>query len=462
LQVENTLRALRDLLGPAGIIVGADVEERHLVDVLGQRGERPLAVLRPQDTEQVAAALKLCHAAGVPVVTQGGRTGLARGQLPQAGEIVLSLERMTRIEAVDADGGTALVQAGVVLQALQDRLALEGLMFPLDFGGRGSCTIGGNISTNAGGNRVIRYGMTRDLVVGLEAVLADGTVLDGLKTVIKNNTGPDLKQLFIGSEGTLGVVTRAVLKLLPRPLDRAVALCAVPDFDRVRALLRRARAGLGGDLTAFEVMWDTYFSRVPVVLGKAPPLAAGHAYYVLIEVSGADARELGERLETVLDDAMNEAVVADAVIAKSGAEADRLWHMRDLSIEVSRLLDPIVPFDVSIAVASMDRFVADLETAVRAIDPRCDSLVFGHVGDGNLHLAVHQPPERPEVFDAVEEAVYALVGRYNGSVSAEHGIGSLKRAFLRHSRSPAEIETMRVLKRALDPRNILNPGRILA
>ncbi|MBL8533327.1 MAG: FAD-binding oxidoreductase [Betaproteobacteria bacterium] len=454
-------QALREALGERGFLDGADVEERYLVDVAGHRGERPLALLRPQNTGEVSRAMAICHAACIAVVPQGGRTGLAQGQLPRAGEAVLSLERMCAIESVDADAGMATVQAGVILQTLQEHVDPLGFLFPLDLGGRGSCTIGGNIATNAGGNRVIRYGMTRELVIGLEAVLADGTVLDGLTPVIKNNTGPDLKQLFIGSEGVLGVITRAIVRLMPKPAERAVALCCLPDFSAVRSLLRRVRSGLGGELTAFEVMWDSYYSRALRVAGRPPPLAGGHPFYALVEASGTDAAAMTGRVEATLQSAIEGGAVIDAVIAKSAAEIEHLWRLRDISVEVARLMVPLVPFDVSVPVADMETFVNRLDAAVLALDPRCDTIVFGHVGDGNLHIGVHRPEDRPELFEIIEESVYSLVGEYRGSVSAEHGIGVLKRDFLRHTRSAAEVATMRALKQALDPRGILNPGRIL-
>jgi FAD/FMN-containing dehydrogenase len=461
LSASRVLSALHELLGSRGLLPAEAVEERYRVDVLGQRGEAPLSVMRPADTPQLSAALALCHAAGVPVVTQGGRTGLAQGQLPQAGEIVLSTERMTAIEEIDADAATATVQAGVPLQRLQERVEPDGLMFPLDLGARGSCTLGGNIATNAGGNRVLRYGMTRELVLGLEVVLADGSVLDGCKPLLKNNTGPDLKQLFIGSEGTLGVVTRAVLRLFPLPADRAVALCAVEDFECVKALLRHVRGVLAGELTSFEVMWDSYYRRAVPLLGRPAPIAPGRAFHVLIEASGADPALLAAGVERMLAGAIEQQIVADAVLAKSGAEIAELWRVRDLAIEASRQLDPIVPFDISVPIARMGRFVTEMQAATRAVDARCDVLVFGHLADGNLHVAVHAPPDRPDSFHAIERAVYGLVGRHGGAVSPEHGIGWLKRAYLGHSRSPAEIAVMRQLKAALDPRNILNPGRIL-
>lgn len=457
----DILTTLENSIGNA-IAHGDDIGERYLLDVIGNRGAPPLAVIRPTCTAEVSRALAVCCDLGVPVVTQGGRTGLALGQLPREGEIVLSLDRMTAIEAIDADTSTATVQAGVILQTLQERAEAEGLMFPLDLGGRGSCTIGGNISTNAGGNRVIRYGMTRDLIVGLEAVLADGTVLNGLQTITKNNTGPDLKHLFIGSEGILGVVTRAVVRLFPKPADRIVALCAVDDFDKVRALLRHCRERLAGEHTAFEVMWRSYFSRAVTLTGKPSPVAVDHAFHVLIEASGMDSRVLRDRLEHALHEAITGHIVADAVVAKSGAENDVLWRVRDLAIETSRLLDPIVPFDVSVAIGDMEAFAGNIGKAVTALDRRCEMIVFGHVGDGNLHIGIHHPPERPELFERIEQVVYQTVGDYHGSVSAEHGIGWLKRDFLKHTRSDAEIRTMRLLKNTLDPKHILNRNRVFA
>ncbi len=456
---DPALDALQLLLGERGFVRGPAVEERYRLDAVGRAGEAPLALLRPADTGQVSRALAICHAAGLPVVPQGGRTGLVQGQLPRAGEIVLSMERMAAIEAIDADAGMATVQAGVVLQALQEKLDELGLMFPLDLGARGSCTIGGNISTNAGGNRVIRYGMTRELIIGLEVVLADGTVLDGLTPVIKNNTGPDLKHLFIGSEGILGVVTRAILRLVPKPGGRVVALCAAAEFSQVRALLRHARLRLAGELTAFEVMWDSYFSRAVKVIGRAAPIAPGHAFYVLLEAAGPDSGCVAN-LERMLADALQEGIAADAVLAKSEAENARLWELRDRSVEVSRVTVPIVTFDVSLPIAAMEAFVAQLRAATLAIDVACDTVVYGHLGDGNLHLTVHYPPDRPDAEPAVQRAVYALVGSYRGSVSAEHGIGIMKREFLAHSRTAQEIAAMRALKDALDPKHILNPGRI--
>lgn len=459
--IERTLVTLGEILGPAGLLVGDDIGDRHRGDIHGNLGEPPIAVARPRDTAQVSQVLAACNAAGIPVVTHGGRSGLVLSCTTRPGELVLSMERMSAIESIDADACTATVQAGVVLQTLQERLEPEGLSFPLDLGGRGSCTIGGNIATNAGGNRVIRYGMTRDLVLGLEVVLSDGTVLDGLKPFIKNNTGVDLKQLFIGSEGVLGVVTRAVLRLVPKPEDTAVAFCGLAGFDGVRALLRHLRRRLGGDLTAFEVLWQGYYTRYLGLHPSGAPMPDAHQFYVLTESSGSGGDGLQERFERALAEAIDEGIVDDVVIAKSGSETAALWRMRDLAIEVSRTLGPHVGFDVSLRIAEMDAFAGELEAVARGLGAGCQTLVFGHAGDGNLHLAVSHSQDTGVDKGAVEEAVYDLVRRYGGSISAEHGIGISRRAYLGHTRTSAEIDAMRALKRTLDPYGILNRDRVL-
>jgi FAD/FMN-containing dehydrogenase len=333
-------------------------------------------------------------------------------------------------------------------------------MFPLDLGSRGSCTIGGNISTNAGGNRVIRYGMTRDLVLGLEAVLADGTVLRGVRKYIKNNTGIDLKQLFVGTEGTLGAVTRAALRIFPAPAERQVALCALSNFDQVRALLTLARKRLGGELTAFEVMWNSYYRlTTELVKGVARPLAADHPFYVLFEASGSDAERLRADLEKLLEQALGDDIILDATIASSGAAAAAIWRIRDSSVELGRALGPRVGFDVSVAIDRMDAFADAIDAGLKTIDKHAYAIVFGHAGDGNLHiLATYSPPA--DKYDQISKLVYGITGDVGGSISAEHGIGILKRPYLKLSRTADEIETMRTLKRALDPHQILNPGRI--
>ncbi len=333
-------------------------------------------------------------------------------------------------------------------------------MYPLDLGARGTCTIGGNISTNAGGNRVIRYGMTRDLVLGLEAVLADGTVLKGVRKYIKNNTGTDLKHLFIGTEGTLGVVTRAALRIFPAPAEQQVALCALPSFDAVRALLDLARKRLGGELTAFEVMCKFYYRyATELVKGVVAPLPAGSPYYILMESSGSDGERLRTDVEKLLEEALGEGIITDATIASSSAAAAAIWRLRDSSVEVSRATAPSVGSDISLAIDQMEPFTIAIEKAIKKVDKDAVMTVLGHVGDGNLHVnAKYSPPA--DKHEEMKEIIYSTTADFGGSISAEHGIGITRRPYLKLSRTAEEIETMRTLKRALDPHQILNPGRI--
>ncbi len=455
------LDELRAAFDATTVLTGADIEPRYHTDMAGVPVAPPLAVVRPRGTEDVSRLLELCHTARVPVTTQGGMTGLVRGTMPQAGEIVLSTERMNAIEEVDTGGGVVVTQTGVPLQRLQERVGQDGFMFPLDLGARGSCTIGGNISTNAGGNRVIRYGMTRDLVLGLEAVLADGTILKGVRKYIKNNTGIDLKQLFVGTEGTLGVVTRAALKIFPAPAEQQVALCALQSFDKVRALLDLSRTRLGGDLTAFEVMWNEYYRlTTELVPGVAAPLPTNHPFYVLLESSGSDAERIRADLERMLADALDDDIILDATIASSGAAAAAIWKIRDSSVELGRALGPAgVGFDVSLAIDQMEAFAKAINDGLKRIDKSAYAIVFGHAGDGNLHVNAKYSATSDRT-EEISKLVYGITGDFSGSISAEHGIGMLKRPYLKLSRTAEEIETMRTLKRALDPHHILNPGRI--
>ena len=457
----DILGDLRAAFDPTTVLTGADIDARYHTDMAGILVPPPAAVMRPRTTEDVSQFLKICHRAHMPVTTQGGMTGLVRATMPQAGEIVLSMERMNAIEEVDTGGGVVVTQTGVPLQRLQERVGEHGFMFPLDLGARGSCTIGGNISTNAGGNRVIRYGMTRDLVLGLETVLADGTILKGVRKYIKNNTGIDLKQLFVGTEGTLGVVTRAALRIFPAPAEQQVALCALPSFDAVRAFLDRSRAGLGGELTAFEVMWNEYYRLTTErVKGVAAPLPTSHPFYVLLESSGSDAQRMRDSLENLLEGALGDEIILDATIASSGAAAAAIWRIRDSSVELGRALGPAgVGFDISLAIDKMESFANVINAAVKKLDKDAYAIVFGHAGDGNLHVNVKYPPTSDRT-EEVSKLVYGITGDFAGSISAEHGIGMLKRPYLKLSRTEEEIETMRTLKRALDPHQILNPGRI--
>ena len=458
-------KALVAALGEAApalgaVLTGEAAQEKAASD--WSRMGTPLAVVRPSSTAEVSAVLKQCHAAGVPVTAWGGKTGLVQGGFSD-GHVALSLERMAAIEEVDVVGGTISVQAGCILQVAAEAAEARGLLLPIDLGARGSATIGGVLATNAGGNRVIRYGMARDMVLGLEAVLADGTVISSMNHLIKNNAGYDLKQLFIGSEGTLGVITRAVIRLRSLPTSQDTAFAGAAQFADLPKLLRHMERGLAGSLSAFEVMWREFYALVtsPPALGRAP-LTDRHAFYVLIEAQGADPAADGARFEALLTDALEQGLIADAALAKSQSERNAMWALRDDISQTARHW-PIFTFDVSLKLADMEAYVDEVRAALLAGWPDKATLtVFGHLGDGNLHLVVGVGSRAKKAKQAVEAIVYGGVRTRGGSVSAEHGIGLEKRDYLGWSRSPEEVALMRTLKAALDPKNILNPGKVLA
>ncbi len=448
---------LEELVGASHVAIGAAAKE--IAQSAWTRLGEPAAVVRPASTEEVAALMRLAHAEDLSMTPWGGRTGLVDGAKADGG-IALSLERMRDIESIDKVASTMTVQAGCTVQAACEAAEEAGLFLPLDLGSRGSATIGGVISTNAGGNRVLRYGMVRDMVLGLEAVLADGTVVNALNHLIKNNTGYDIKQLFIGSEGTLGVVTRAVLRLRPKPASQNAAFLGVDRFEALAPLLRILEADLGGELSAFEVMWPQFYELVTTEPARGRPvLPPGQAFYVLVEALGADPAGDGERFEAALMRTIEAGLVADAAVAKTGAERARMWALRDDVGQTARN-GPTVVFDISLPISEMEAYLAEVRAALAARWPAAELVVFGHLGDGNLHLIAGVGDRGAR--HAVEEIVYGLLRRRGGSVSAEHGIGLSKRAYLAYSRSPAEIALMRRLKTALDPRNVLNPGKVLA
>ncbi|MEZ5567501.1 MAG: FAD-binding oxidoreductase [Halioglobus sp.] len=440
----------------------------RLRKLLGEKGVReqpddymPDIVLKPASTEEVAGILRICSAAGQALVPMGGKTGLASGHFQTDGELGLSLERMQAIEEIDTENRTMTVQAGCILQVAAEAAEAHELLLPLDFGARGSATIGGNVATNAGGNMVIRYGMTRDMVLGLEVVLADGTVVSNLNKMLKNNTGYDIRQWFIGAEGTLGVITRVVLRLRPQPKSQNTALLAVDDFASVKSLLRFLDSRTAGTLSAYEEMWPEfyeYITREGSVHKR--PLPHGCAFYVLVETQGSDPRGDAERFETVLGEAMEEGLVSDAVLTRSQAERNALWEIRDDVLELFKL-GPFIPFDVSLTLERMEPFVADIRAGMATHDDQI-CIVFGHLGDGNLHVNLGNRQAENFDYDALQTLLYETVERYHGSVSAEHGIGLSKREQLHRSRSPEELQLMMGLKRMLDPQNILNPNKIFS
>jgi FAD/FMN-containing dehydrogenase len=456
----DIVEQLRHAIGAGSVLSGTQIGAHHHSDFSGEYGCAPRALVRPADTAALAAVLKICSAAGQRVVVQGGLTGLSGGATPQPGEIAISMERISGIEQIDRDSMTATVLAGTPLETVQRAAAEAGFLFPLDLGARGSCTIGGNIATNAGGNQVIRFGMMRNLVLGLEAVLADGTVLSSMNRMLKNNAGYDLKQLFIGTEGTLGIVTRAVLRLWPKLPSRVTALAALSGFDDTVALLKLMQGRLSGSLSAFEVMWDSYFDFVVEHIDSArSPFERRHAIYALIDAEAADDAANRAQLESALEAALEAGLIADAVVAQSEREAQSLWAIRDGIGEVNRYLKPGCSFDVSMPISAMPAFLGRVDREFSARFPSVRNLVFGHVGDNNLHLRV--TTGRAEDLAALNDIVFAATGEVGGSVSAEHGIGVLRREYLHYSRSQAEIDLMWRLKAVFDPQGILNAGRVL-
>jgi len=455
------IEALARIVDPSGLLTGQDIGPRYLNTRGHGTAGIPLCVLRPKTTAEVSDILKLCHQHNQPVVPQGGMTGLVGGGAPLGGEVVLSLERMNEIEEFDAEGRTLTAQSGVILQTAHEYCEERGFMLPLDLGARGSATIGGVISTNAGGVRVIRYGMMRESVLGLEAVLADGTVMSSMNKMLKNNAGYDLKHLFIGSEGTLGIVTRAVCRLRPKPRSINTAFAGIADFDKLVAFLGFMESALGGELASFEVMWGAYDrfvrERCPSL---RPPLQPGHEFYVLIEALGSAPESDVEKLETILAEAMDKGLVADAALARSEQQRAAFWAIRENAGEGFRTLGPLCTYDVSMPIRAMGDFGARIEASISRAYPGATTLVLGHMGDGNLHVVAGVGLGTTEAHTRVNDIVYGIIRDLGGSISAEHGIGTEKKNYLSWSRSPQEIVLMRTLKQALDPKAILNPGKV--
>lgn len=451
---------LQKRFGAESVVYGESLHQRA-VSYWDSTPTQALALVKPVSTEQVSELLRWCYQRQLPVVTQGGLTGCVEGCVAAGNEIILSLERMAQIEEIDPVGGTAQVQAGVILETLQQAVADQGLCFPLDLGARGSCTLGGNAATNAGGINVLRYGMMRNLVLGLEAVLPDGTIVSSMNQMLKNNSGYDLKQLFIGTEGTLGVITRLVVRLFPQPLSCNSALVALDSFDQVTQLLNRLQRDLAGTLSAFEVMWGDYIQRVTQPGWHKPPMASDYHFYVLLEAEGADPENDGTRFAALLEQSLEEGVIVDAVLPKSELERRQLWDIRE-NFEALYQQPPTFLYDISLPIKDMQAYVTQVKARLQARWPKAECSVLGHMADGNLHLFISPlcEGERSHLHHQADEDVYEPLRQFEGAVSAEHGIGIEKKAWLGHSRSCAEIDLMRALKKTLDPKLLLNPGRI--
>jgi len=445
------------------VLVGDEVRQRPVSKQIPE-GCQAAALLRPASTDELADMLRICSQHRVPIVPRAGMTGLVGGTVTGPDEIALSLERMSGVISIDRDAQTMVVLAGTPLQIVQEAAAEHGLQFPLDLGARGSATIGGMLATNAGGNKVLRYGMIRDMVLGLEVVLSDGSVMDAMSHLMKNNTGLDVKQLYIGTEGTLGIITRAVLKLYPCAPLRNVAMCAFGSFDAMIATLNHMRSLAGPALTSYEVMWRSYLDLVTEPGRLRSPLGADYPLYALIECEypgpASDAAELNhvELFTQQLQAAMEAGWMEDAVIAQSESESSALWHIRD-EVHYLRELNPVFIFDVSLPIAHMPAYLSALQQSIDDRWPDNRFICYGHIGDGNLHIAISCGSATD--VEAVSTLVYAPLQAFGGSISAEHGIGLYKKPYLCFSRNAVEQDVMRRVKAALDPHNILNPGKIL-
>jgi FAD/FMN-containing dehydrogenase len=466
----SVLDRIHAAVGPQGLITDARDMEPYVVDWRGMfRGATP-AIVRPASTAEVAAVVKICSETGTGVVPQGGNTGMSGGATPSpaGNQIVLHLGRMDRILEVDPLNNTITVEAGCVLANIQQAALAADRLFPLSLGAEGSCQIGGNLATNAGGVNVLRYGNTRDLALGLEAVMADGSVWNGLKGLRKDNTGYDLKQLFIGSEGTLGVITAAVLKLFPRPRAQVTALLALSDPGSAVALLAQLRAACGERVTAFELISrrciDLLLQHIP---DTRDPLAQTYPWYVLTELTDTtDARTLREDFERTVNAAVEANLVRDAIIAESAAQSRALWRMRESIPEASKAEGLLYRHDISISASRIPDFIAAAAAALERAYPGVRIICFGHLGDGNLHYNCFVPGRSradPAALAAtdVNDVVHAVVRDFDGSFSAEHGIGQAKRHALAQHKTALELEMMRMIKRTFDPRNIMNPGKVL-
>ncbi|MCC6472303.1 MAG: FAD-binding oxidoreductase [Burkholderiales bacterium] len=468
--MNEVLERIAAALGPGAVQTGADAQGAA-VDWRRRYFGRPLALVRPASTAEVAAAMRICAHTGTAVVPQGGNTGLCGGATPDASgrQIVLSLARMNRVRELDLLNGALTVEAGCTLAAVQQAALEAGRLFPLSLAAEGTAQIGGNLSTNAGGTAVLRYGNARELTLGLEVVLASGEVWDGLRGLRKDNTGYDLKQLFIGAEGTLGVITAAVLKLHPLPRGRVAAIAALQVAQQALPLFAFAQERLGPRLTGFELFSDFCLELVLKHFpGSVAPFAARHAQYVLIEVSDLDSeRAAGAALEDLLAQALQDALIMDAAVSASLAQFQALWALRDNISEAQAREGPNIKHDVSIPISRMAEYIEAAGEAMARAFPGSRKVVFGHIGDGNLHYNV-SPPEGadPAAFArdtaAVNRVVHDCVARFGGSISAEHGLGQYKNVEIARYKSALELELMRAVKRALDPQGIMNPGKVLA
>jgi len=471
---QSLIATLPEIVGAAHVLRNADDIAPYLSDWRGRYTGQALCVVRPGSTAETARVVSACAAAGVGIVPQGGNTGLVGGATPCSsaghpnGEVLVSLTRMNRIRAIDPDNNTMTVESGCILQRVQEAAAAAGRLFPLSLAAEGTATIGGNLSTNAGGVQVLRYGSMRDLTLGMEVVLADGRIWNGLRGLRKDNTGYDLKQLFIGAEGTLGLITAAVLKLYPLPRSKATAWAAVADPAAAVALLSRLHETCGERINAFEIIGDPALQLVlQHIPGARNPLAQMHTWQVLLELTDAnDSIDLGEMLEPILSEEAATGRLLDAVIAQNETQAHAFWNLRENIAEAQKREGISIKHDVSVPVSRIAEFIQRADVALIQLQPGVRIVCFGHIGDGNLHYNLSKPSLlENEAFIAgqaeVNRLVHDLVHELGGSISAEHGLGQLKREEILRYKSPIEMDMMRAVKAALDPRGLMNQGKLL-
>ena len=468
----SALKQLEQIVGATQVLTG-EAMTPYLIDWRGRYRGQALAVVRPGSTEEVAQVMRLCAEQKIPVVPSGGNTGMCGGATPdETGlALVVCLSRLNRVRALDTDNDTITVEAGCILQSVQEAARAAGRLFPLSLAAEGSCTIGGNLSTNAGGTQVLRYGNTRELALGLEVVTPQGEIWHGLRGLRKDNTGYDLRDLYIGSEGTLGIITAATMKLYPMPVAQRIAMLALNSLEDAIAVLSRARAGFGASLTGFEVMMGSALKAV-VRLYPQQRLpfegpSAEAPWFAILELSDSESAEHAQsRFETVLGAAIEEGLVIDAAIAENIAQSKAIWHLRESIPLAEAELGKSIKHDVSIPISLIGTFVKTTNAALQEKFPGIQHIVFGHLGDGNLHYNVARAPEQSEqallatqyeVYQLVHDSVHA----HSGSISAEHGVGQLKRDELTRYKSELELRLMKQIKHALDPHGLMNPGKVL-
>ena len=455
------LNELFEKLGPEKVLTGPDVLERYAHIWTMDQPLQAKAVILPKNTTDVSIALKICHAHQQPVVVHGGLTNLVGGTETQGHEVVIALEKMNKIEEVDPQSRTMTVQSGVILENIHQAAEQVDLLFPLSFGAKGSAQIGGVISANAGGLRVFRYGVTRQLILGIEAVLADGTVINSLKKIIKDNSAYDLKQLFIGSEGTLGIVTRAVLKLVESPKSRTSAYIGIKDYDQVISFLKYMDKGSAGTLSAFELIWQKTYRKMTSSGETPPPLPYDYPYYVLVETLGQNQEKDQELLLNLLEYALEKEMILDAVPAQSETDLTWFWKIREDVRVISASCTFDQHFDVSLPIPLIGNYAAKIVKTLESLEDVNHCYAFGHIADGNIHFVVDKSNASDELRMAINQVVHPPLQTMGGSISAEHGIGEHKKAYLKLSRTEAEISLMRRMKEMMDPLGILNRGKVL-